>query len=85
MIDAGTMLALAKMALEAIRKISTNATAQMAEDVADAILSVIQAVDSAEDGHVTPAATQDVIVKILADFHANDVAADAALAKRFPR
>lgn len=78
------ILGLAAYALDAIKSLTKSDVAGEAADVVRAIDQIFVAVDSATAGHVTPAAARAEIDKVLAELAANDAAADAALAKKFP-
>jgi len=78
------LLALVKGAVSAIRTITSNQVALTAAEVADAVLAVVGAVESATEGNVTPDQARTSIASLVGGLKANDAAADAALEKKFP-
>ncbi len=79
-----TVIELVQFALAAVRKISHAQALATAADAVEAIRQVYKAVDAAVAGNVTPEEARTAIAQLLADLKANDAAADAALAVKFP-
>lgn len=79
------ILSLVGYAFEAIRSIVKDPVASAAADAANAIAAIYDAVDAATIGKVTPEMARAQIAGLMTALAANDAAADAALAAKFPK
>lgn len=79
------ILALAVQAFAAIRIIVQNDALDDAAVAVSAIAAIYHAVDSAQAQKITPDQAAQAIRDLVGELAANDAAADAALAAKFPR
>ena len=72
-------------ALDVIESITKNATVEKADEAFHAILAVLQSVKDGTSGKITPEAVKADLAILAKNIAANDAAADADLAAKFPK